>query len=33
MRDDIAVMIAIMQRLDGNVTGLLNEVRAEHLPA
>jgi hypothetical protein len=33
MRDDIAVMIAIMQRLDGTVTGLLNEVRAEHLPA
>ena len=30
MRDDMAVMMAILQRLDGTVTGLVNEVRATH---
>lgn len=30
MRDDMAVMTAILQRLDGTVAGLVNEVRAMH---
>ena len=30
MRDDLAVMMAILQRLDGTVSGLVNEVRAVH---
>jgi hypothetical protein len=30
MRDDMRVMMAMLQRLDGTVTGLVNEVRAEH---
>ena len=30
LRDDIRVMAAIVQRLDGTVQGLINEVRAEH---
>ena len=30
MRDDMAVMMAMLQRLDGTVTGLVNEVRATH---
>lgn len=30
MRDDIRVMAAIVQRLDGTVQGLVSEVRAEH---
>ena len=30
MRDDMAVMMAILQRLDGTVAGLVNEVRAMH---
>ena len=30
MRDDMAVMMAILQRLDGTVGGLVNEVRATH---
>ena len=30
MRDDMAVMMAILQRLDGTVSGLVNEVRAMH---
>jgi hypothetical protein len=29
LRDDIRVMAAIVQRLDGTVQGLINEVRAE----
>jgi hypothetical protein len=29
-RDDMAVMMAILQRLDGTVGGLVNEVRAMH---
>jgi hypothetical protein len=30
MRDDMGVMMAILQRLDGTVGGLVNEVRATH---
>ena len=30
IRDDMAVLIAMVQRLDGNVAGLVNEVRASH---
>jgi len=30
LRDDMAVMMAILQRLDGTVSGLVNEVRAMH---
>ena len=30
LRDDVRVMAAIVQRLDGTVQGLINEVRAEH---
>lgn len=30
MRDDMAVMMAILQRLDGTVAGLVNEIRATH---
>lgn len=30
LRDDVRVMTAIVQRLDGTVQGLINEVRAEH---
>ncbi len=29
-RDDMAVLLAIMQRLDGTVQGLVSEVRAQH---
>jgi len=30
MRDDMAVMMAILMRVDGTVAGLVNEVRAMH---
>jgi hypothetical protein len=30
MRDVMAVMMAILQRLDGTVAGLVNEIRATH---
>jgi chromosome segregation ATPase len=30
VKDDVRVSTAMVQRLDGTVTGLLNEVRAEH---
>ena len=30
MRDDIGAMTAILQRLDGTIAGLVNEVRAMH---
>ena len=30
MRDDMSVMMAILQRLDGTVVGLVNEMRAVH---
>lgn len=30
MRDDMAVMIAMLQRLDGAVSGLVTEIRAIH---
>jgi hypothetical protein len=30
LRDDMNVTAAIVQRLDGTVQGLINEVRAEH---
>lgn len=30
MRDDLGMMMAILQRLDGTVSGLINEVRAAH---
>ena len=30
MRDDMRVMAAMIQRLDGTMIGVLNEVRAEH---
>jgi len=30
MRDDMGVMMAILQRLDGTVAGLVNEIRATH---
>lgn len=28
LRDDVAVLIAIVQRLDGTMSGLVNEIRA-----
>lgn len=30
MRDDLAVLVAITQRLDGSLAGLVNEIRATH---
>ncbi len=30
MRDDMGVLLAIVQRLDGTVSGLVNEIRATH---
>ena len=30
LRDDMTVMMAILQRLDGTMGGLVNEVRATH---
>ena len=30
MRDDMAVMMATLQRLDGTVAGLVNEIRATY---
>jgi hypothetical protein len=30
MRDDIRIMAAIVQRLDGTMHGLVNEVRVSH---
>jgi hypothetical protein len=30
LRDDVRVTAAIVQRLDGTMTGALNEIRAEH---
>ena len=30
MRDDMGVMMAILQRLEGTMSGLVNEVRAVH---
>jgi pilus assembly protein TadC len=30
MRDDIGAMMAILQRLDGTVAELVNEIRATH---
>jgi len=30
LRDDMGVMMAILQRLDGTVSGLVNEIRATH---
>ena len=30
LRDDVRIMSAIVQRLDGTMTGALNEIRAEH---
>jgi hypothetical protein len=30
MRDDMAVMMAILQRIDGTLSGLVNEIRATH---
>ena len=30
LRDDMGVMMAILQRLDGTVAGLVNEIRATH---
>jgi hypothetical protein len=30
MRDDMRVVAAMVQRLDGTVSGLVNEVRASH---
>lgn len=30
MRDDLRVMMAILQRIDGTLAGLVNEIRAEH---
>ena len=29
-REDMAVLLAIVQRMDGTLQGLINEVRAEH---
>jgi len=29
-RDDMGVMMAILQRIDGTMSGLVNEVRAMH---
>ncbi len=30
LRDDVRIMSAIVQRLDGTMAGALNEIRAEH---
>lgn len=30
LRDDVRIMAAIVQRLDGTIAGALNEIRAEH---
>lgn len=30
MRDDMGMMMAILQRLDGTVAGLVSEIRATH---
>lgn len=30
MRDDMAVLTAIVQRIDGTLAGLVNEIRATH---
>lgn len=30
LRDDMAVLTAIMQRIDGTLSGLINEIRATH---
>jgi sRNA-binding protein len=30
LRDDVRVTAAIVQRLDGTMSGALNEIRAEH---
>lgn len=30
IRDDITVLTAIVQRLDGTLSGLVNEIRATH---
>lgn len=30
MRDDMAVLTAIVQRMDGTLSGLVNEIRATH---
>ena len=30
LRDDMSVLIAVVQRLDGTVSGLVNEIRAPH---
>ena len=30
MRDDMAVLAAIVQRMDGTMAGLVNEIRATH---
>ena len=32
LKDDMVVMMAILMRLDGTVSGLVNEVRAQHSP-
>jgi len=32
IRDDQRVLLAMVQRLDGTVTGLVGEVRATHAP-
>jgi hypothetical protein len=33
MRDDAGVALAILMRLDGTVSGLVNEIRATHTQA
>jgi hypothetical protein len=30
LRDDVAVLTAIVQRIDGTLSGLVNEIRATH---
>ena len=30
MRDDLTVMSAIVQRMDGTLSGMVNEIRATH---
>jgi sRNA-binding protein len=30
LHDDVQIVSAIVQRLDGTMTGALNEIRAEH---
>jgi hypothetical protein len=30
MRDDMAVMLAMIQRMDGTLSGLVEEIRATH---